>query len=233
MQKQLSYIVGWLCALGWQAAMPTVSYIGAQQVMGLIAVCDPTYVIQGWHGALLTMAFVLAAICFNTFLIGKLPILEAIAVFLHIGGFLAFIGVLWAKGPRADAEATFTTFEDGNDWGSVGAATLIGMVGAATTYLGGDSAVHLSEELKDASYVLPRAMVSAALINYALGFITMITFVSNLGNIDDDLASSTGQPYIAVILTITGSKAAAVVLTVVMIIMVPHSPCITFGLRSD
>ncbi|KAK5125390.1 hypothetical protein LTR85_000499 [Meristemomyces frigidus] len=219
LQKQLSYIVGWLCALGWQAAMPTVAYIGAQQVTGLIAVCDPTYVIQGWHGALLTMAFVLAAIFFNTFLIGKLPLLEAVAVFLHLAGFLIFIVIIWVKGPKADAKATFTEFEDGNGWGSVGLATLIAIVGPATTYLGGDSAVHLSEELKDASYVLPRAMVSAAAINYGLGFVTMITFVSNLGNIDVDLASATGQPYIAVIQAITGSKAAAIVLTVIMIIM--------------
>ncbi|KAK5135455.1 hypothetical protein LTR08_005243 [Meristemomyces frigidus] len=218
-QKQLSYLVGWLCALGWQAAMPTVAYIGAQQVLGLIALCDPTYIIRGWHGALLTMAFVLAAICFNTFLIDHLPILEGVAVFLHFAGFLIFNVLLWVKGPRADAHATFTTFEDSHNWGSIGLATLIAIVGPATTYLSGDSAVPLAEELKDASYVLPPAIVSAAIVNYVLGFVTMITFVSNLGDIDTDLASTTGQPWIAVTVRITGSKAAAIVLAILMIFM--------------
>ena len=156
--------------------MPTVAYVGAQQVLALISVCNRSYVIQGWHGALLTMAIVLAAIFFNTSAIGKLPVLEGLAVVLHVFGFFAFIIILWVMGPRASAEETFTVFRDSNNWGSVGLATLIAMVAPATTFLGGDSAVHLSEELKDASYVLPRAMVSAAIINYVLGFVTTVTY---------------------------------------------------------
>ncbi|KAK4556671.1 hypothetical protein LTR86_006242 [Recurvomyces mirabilis] len=57
-QKPLSYAVGWLCALGWQSAMPLISYTAAQQVVALIATCDPEYISQGWQGALLTIAFV-------------------------------------------------------------------------------------------------------------------------------------------------------------------------------
>lgn len=94
--------------------MPTVAYIGAQQVLALISVCNRDYIIQGRHGALLTMAFVLAAIFFNTYAIGKLPVLEGLAVVLHIFGFFAFIVILWVMGPRASAEETFTVFRDDN-----------------------------------------------------------------------------------------------------------------------
>ena len=121
--------------------------------------------IKGWHGALLTIAYVSGAILFNTSAIGKMPILEGLAVVLHVFGFFAFLVIFWVMGPRAPAEKVFTTFADDNNWGSLGLATLIGIVGPSTTYLGSDSAVHLSEELKDASYVLPRAMFSAAIIN--------------------------------------------------------------------
>ena len=38
-QKLLSYAVGWLVALGWQSAMPTVAFVGAQQTLALISVC--------------------------------------------------------------------------------------------------------------------------------------------------------------------------------------------------
>ncbi|QIW95587.1 hypothetical protein AMS68_001105 [Peltaster fructicola] len=223
LQKQLSYAVGWLVAVGWQSAMPTVAYIAAQQVTALISVCNADYVIQGWHQALLTMAFVLAAIFFNTSAIGKLPVLEGLAVCLHFFGFFAFVVILWVMGPRAPANQTFTTFSDDNGWGNLGLATLVGIVGPTTTYLGSDSAVHLSEELKEASYVLPRAMVCAAIINYTLGFIMTVTFMFNVGDVslltDPDNPVPSGQPWVQVILQITNSQAAAIVLLVVMIIL--------------
>lgn len=226
--------------------MPSVAYVGAQQVLALISICNRDYVIQGWHGALLTIGFVLAAIWFNTSAIGKLPILEGLAVVLHIFGFFAFIIVLWVMGPRAPAKATFTHFEDQNNWGSVALATIVGVLGPVSTYLGGgrwrqgvvfdggiasltillnpDSAVHLSEELKDASYSLPRAMITAALINYILGFVTTVTLMCNLGDISTALKDPSGQPYVAVIYEVTGSKAATIVLVIIMIIMVSCIP---------
>lgn len=94
--------------------MPTVAYIGAQQVLALIAVCSPSYAIQGWHGALLTIAFVLTAISFNTFAISKLPILKGLAVALHFTGFLIFLAILWTLGPKTNTSTTFTGFADTN-----------------------------------------------------------------------------------------------------------------------
>ena len=73
------------------------------------------------------MAFVLAAIWFNTSAIGKLPILEGLAVVLHVFGFFAFVVILWVMGLRANAKETFTVFADDNSWGSVGLATLVGL----------------------------------------------------------------------------------------------------------
>lgn len=111
------------------------------------------------------MAFVFSAIFFNTSAIGKMPVLEGLAMVLHVFGFFAFVIIFWVMGPRADARDTLATFADDNGWRSQGLATLVGIVGPAVTFLGSDSAVHLSEELKDASYVLPRAMFSAAIID--------------------------------------------------------------------
>lgn len=175
--------------------------------------------VKGWHGALLTMAFVLFAIGFNTFALAQLPLLEGVAVVLHIFGFLAFLVIFWVMGTRDTASDVFTDFQDQNDWGSTGLATLIGMVGPASTLLGADSAVHLSEELKDAAYVLPRAMFTAAIINYILGFTITVTFMFALGNVDEDLSAPSGQPWVSVIQSSTGSQAATIVLIIVMIIM--------------
>lgn len=220
--------------------MAGVAFVGAQQTQALIVVCDPSYVIKGWQTCLLSIAFMLSAILFNTLAIGKITMLEGLAILLHFFGYVAFVVILWVMGPRAGTD-TFSEFSDDNGWGNRGLATLVSLIGPMTTYLGryghipllslrrrltrfSDSAVHLAEELKDASYILPRAMVSAAVINYILGFTMTITFMFNLGSIQKDVNSPTEQPWVAVILRITHSRAAAIVLTVLMIIMVEAFP---------
>ncbi|KAK5689387.1 hypothetical protein LTR17_026291, partial [Elasticomyces elasticus] len=217
-QKPLSYAVGWLCALGWQSAMPLISYTAAQQIIALIATCQADFVWQGWQGALLTIAFVVFAILFNVFAINKMPLIEDLVVIIHLFGFFAFVVIFWVLGPREPASRVFTEFQDQNGWGSYGLATLVAVVGPSAALIGADAAVHLAEELKDASYILPRAMVSSALINYATAFTMIISFVSAIDPalLDDVLATSTGQPWVAVIRHVTGSQAATIALAVVM-----------------
>lgn len=59
---------------------------------------------------------------------------------------------------------------------------MVALVGPSAALIGSDAAVHLAEELKDATYVLPRAMVSSALINYATSFVMVISLVSAIGD---------------------------------------------------
>lgn len=83
-------------------------------------------------------------------------------------------------GPRSDAHETFTDFEDLAGWGNVGLACLVGISSPVITLVGADSSCHLSEELKNAAWVLPRAMVATALTNYVLGMsINILIFLSH------------------------------------------------------
>ncbi|KAI5777063.1 amino acid/polyamine transporter I [Geopyxis carbonaria] len=212
-QKFLSYIVGWLCAVGWQAAMATTAYAVAQQFEGLIALCDPSYVIKGWHGSLMSIAITIFAIFWNTVLIRKLPLLEGIVLTLHVFGFFAFVVVLWVMGPRGDPVEVFTNFQDNSGWGNVGLACLVGILGPTVTLIGSDSSCHLAEELHNASWVLPRSMVATAFVNYALGFVMTVTVMFVLGpDLESILTTTTGQPYIQVILNATGSRTATAVM---------------------
>ncbi|KAK6433846.1 hypothetical protein LTR95_009976, partial [Oleoguttula sp. CCFEE 5521] len=141
-----------------------------------------------------------------------MPLFEGIVIVFHAFGFLAVVVVLWVMGPRGDS-SVFTTFSD-NGWGSVGLSCLVGILSPIITLIGADSQCHLSEELEDAAYVLPRAMVATATANYIMGFIMTLTVMFTLGP-DDDAVLDTrlGVPYVQVLYNATNSYAATMVLT--------------------
>ena len=77
--------------------------------------------------------------------------------------------------PRGSASSVFTEFET-NGWPTVGLACLAGLNGPVPYLTGADSTVHLAEELKNASWALPRSMVATALSNYITSFIVVGKF---------------------------------------------------------
>jgi choline transport protein len=218
-QKFLSYLIGWLCVLGWQTGAANTAFLAGTQIQGLIALNLPDYSFEAWHGTLLVFAVSAFNVIFNTFLVKKLPVIEAVILFVHILGFFAILAVLWATGPRGDAHQTFTTFNDYGGWNNNGAATLSGIVAVVLPLLGADAAVHMAEEVRDAAKVIPRSMIWTTLSNGAMGFIMLITFCSVLGSLDDALASPTKQPYLYVFYNCTGSIAGASVMGALVISM--------------
>ena len=55
-QKLLSYISGWLTAIGWQMYLASVCYLVGTIIQGLIALNTPSYVFERWQGTLLSIA---------------------------------------------------------------------------------------------------------------------------------------------------------------------------------
>lgn len=79
--------------------------------------------------------------------------------------------------PLGTASSVFTEFES-NGWPATGLACLVGLNGPIAYLSGADSSVHLSEELKNASWVLPRSMVATQISNYITSFIVVGTVFS-------------------------------------------------------
>ncbi|KAF2456974.1 amino acid permease-domain-containing protein [Lineolata rhizophorae] len=219
-QKFLSYIVGWLCVLGWQVGNTSIGFLASSQILGLAVLNNPSYTIQRWHQTLLIIAINTFCQIFNSFLASRLPLVEGIVLVLHIFGFFAILIPLWVLGPRGEPRAVFFTFTDGGGWGNVGLSCLVGMLSPVFSFIGPDSATHMSEELRDASRSLPRAMMATALVNGGMGFVMIVTFCMTMGgDIEAILATPTGQPFIQVFYNATKSNAAASVMTGIMIIM--------------
>jgi choline transport protein len=197
-----------MCALGWQSYVPGAANVGATTLQGLGAVASGTYVPQAYQTVLLTILLCAFAPLFNTFLARRLPGIEGAVCSFYMLAFLGFLIVLLVMGPRSSAKEVFTHFENDSGWNSIGTACFVAINGPVITLLGSDSAVHLAEEMRDASRNLPRAMLSYAVVNYAIGFIMLLVFMFVVGDVQSVLATSTGEPWIQVIWNATESKGA-------------------------
>ncbi|PSK46333.1 Choline transport protein [Elsinoe australis] len=217
-QKVLSYIVGWLSVLGWQTSVAAVSYLVATEIQGLIVLNQPSYTFERWHGTLLMIAVASLAALFNILLSKHLPTIEGLILILHLAGFLAILVPLWTLNPAATPTTVFTTFRN-NGWDSTGTSCLVGILAPILTMLGADSVAHMSEEIRDASRALPRAIVYSCAFNGLLGLIMAITLCFVIGDVDTVLATPTGFVFIQLFYNTTGSLLATNAMCAVVIIV--------------
>lgn len=151
------------------------------QVQDLIILNDPNYTPERWHGTLLIIAVATFSIIYNTLLARKLPLVEGTVLVLHIFGFFAVLVTMWVLAPRSPASEVFSAFQDNAGWGSVGLSVMLGQLAPIFSLLGSDASTHMSEELQDAAYTLPRAMIWTGVVNSALGFFHAGDFRDLLG----------------------------------------------------
>jgi choline transport protein len=228
-QKILSYVVGWLCVLGWQTGAASSAFLAGIEVQSLIVLNHPSYDAKPWHGTLIVIA--IAAVCglFNTLLARKLPLVEGTVLILHILGFFAILVPLVVLAPRSSVKEVFFTFNNGvtdptgnRPWSSTGVACLVGIIGPTVSLLGSDAATHMSEELQDASYTLPRAMIATGIFNGALGLAMLIAFCFCLGDVPKVMeapVTSLGFPFIQVFANATDSVSGATMMTSILIVL--------------
>lgn len=189
--------MGWLCILGWQANAAAATFMGATQIQALLVLNYPDYVYEAWHGTLLTVAVSSFALLFNTVLARELPLAEGIVLVMHIFSWLGIVVALWVVSPMADAKTVFTTFQDNGDWGNIGASTIIGITACMLPLIGADAAVHISEEVRDASKAIPMSMMWTSIMNGGMAWVMVITLCFSVAtmNLDEVLNSATGYPF--------------------------------------
>lgn len=219
MQKMLSYFSGWLTAIGWQVYLASVCFLVGTIIQGLIVLNDPNYIYQRWHGTLLAIAIVFFSIIFNTALASRLPLIEGAVLILHILGFFAIIIPLWVMAPRAKASDVLLEFTNFGGWSSTGLSSMIGLLAPTAVLIGYDCSVHMSEEIKDASVTLPRAIMGSVLLNVTLVFLVIVTICFTLGDAASVAATPTFYPFIQVFYNATRSYAATNVMTAIIIVM--------------
>lgn len=102
------------------------------------------------------------------------------------------------------------------DWPSVGLASLVAFTGPIYALIGPDSAVHMAEEVKDASRTIPWAMVSTLILNGFTGLVMAITFAYCLGPVEAALLPEYNFALIGTFYNATQSHAGATVMTCIV-----------------
>lgn len=69
----------------------------------------------------------------------------------------------------------------------------MGVTAGIYPMIGADAAVHMSEELRDASKTLPHCMIWTTVVNGIMEMIMVITFCFCLGDLNAAIGSPTGQ----------------------------------------
>lgn len=213
--------------MGWQVYLAGICFMVGSVIQGLIVLNNlDTYIYQSWHGTLLTMAVIWFVVIFNTVFAVRLPLIEGILLIVHIAGLFAIIIPLWVMAPRGNVKDTLLTFTTTAGWDNVGLSSLIGVVNPIGVLIGYDCIVHMSEEVEDAGYVQPKALIWSVVPNGLMAIVMGATFVFCIGDIDKVLASPTYEPFIQVFYNATQSYAGATVMTFIIMLMLT-SACIS------
>ncbi|GIJ86412.1 hypothetical protein Asppvi_005300 [Aspergillus pseudoviridinutans] len=217
--KFLSYMTGWVTVIGWQAAFASSSFLAGTQIQGAVRLGHELYQAQPWHGTLIMWAAVLLALGIN--LVGGklLPRLETVILVVHLLGFFAILIPLTYMADHKSSHDVFLNFVNSGGFPTQGLSWFVGMTGCVFAFAGGDAAVHMAEEVRNASVAIPRAILLSVLINGALGFGMLIAVFFCLGDLDAALASPTGYPYMEIFRQATNSTSGALGMTSILLII--------------
>ncbi|KAI4169553.1 MAG: hypothetical protein LQ343_005633 [Gyalolechia ehrenbergii] len=194
----LTILLGWLTVAGWQAFAASGGYLSGTIIQGLIVMNNPDYNFERWHGTLLFWAVILIGVLVNTVMLSLLPKIESVILIIHILGFFAILIPLVYMAPHGTASDVFTVFVNGGGWKTTGLSFFVGITGNVFAFLGSDAAIHMSEEIENASINVPRSMMASVVLNGTLGFSMLIAVLFCLGDIESVVETPTGYPFLAI-----------------------------------
>ena len=208
-----------MSALSWQAGTASGPFLVGTMIQGLVYVNVPSYSGTNWQGTLMVWAISLIVYAANVWGGRGMPVFQNVMLILHVFGFLTIIVMLWVLAPRNAPSVVFTQFTNEGGWSSMGLSLMVGQISAIYACICSDAAAHMSEEIKDAGVVVPKAMVQSYLLNGGLGIVFLVSFLFAIVDLDGAINDETGYPFIHVFQN-AFSLSAVNVLTSIVIILI-------------
>ncbi|CEJ57521.1 hypothetical protein PMG11_06212 [Penicillium brasilianum] len=212
-----SWFTGWISIGGQVVLTSSAAFAAGLQLQALITLNHPdSYVPTRWQGMLFYWLVIAYSTAVNIWGSKILPHTNLVSGVLHVIGFVAIVSVLGALSTKHSAAYVFTEFSNTSGWSNDGVSWLVGLLSTVYPFLGYDAACHLSEELPKPSRNVPLAMVGSVVINGLIGLVYAIVLLFALGDLESLLTSATGFPFMQLFFNVTGSKAGASVMTLII-----------------
>ncbi|KAK5198858.1 hypothetical protein LTR99_007798 [Exophiala xenobiotica] len=212
----LSFVTGWQSVLSWQACLASAAYLGGTIMQGLLVLNYPSYDFHRWHGTLLLFAVIIVALLFNTYLAKQLPKIEGAVLIVHIVGFFGVLITLVYLAPHGSAHDVFVQYLNSGGYDK-GTSFFVGLITTVFAFVGADGAIHMSEEIINASTVVPNALVASIGLNGAMGFSMLIAILFCIGDIESALTTPTGFPFIEIFRQAVNTNAGATAMSAVVL----------------
>jgi choline transport protein len=149
--------------------------------------------------------------------------------------YFAYLVPVWVSAPVATHSQVWTTFENEGGWSSLPLAVLVGQLTGIGAQVGVDTvshpsawtmasltmqqAAHMSEEVKNASKVIPTTILVVYVLNFVLMFPAILTVCYHIPSLNDALGDPTTYPAIYVLRQSMSTTWITVVLAVIVAIM--------------
>ncbi|KFY17763.1 hypothetical protein V492_00431 [Pseudogymnoascus sp. VKM F-4246] len=218
--KFISFVTGWFTILGWQCAFAASAFLTGSMIQGLIILGNDLYHAMPWQSTLICWAALSLALIIN--LIGgkTLPRIGVVLLVMQIVGFFGVLIPLVYMAEHNTKEQVFLSFHNGGGFKTQGLSWFVGMTACAFAFAGGDAAVHLAEEITNASRVIPQSLMLSIGINGCLGFAMLIATMFCTGpDLGGELGEITGYPYMGIFFEATNSVPGSLAMSSIIVII--------------
>jgi choline transport protein len=148
----LSYFVGWIVTIAWQAGAAGVAFLTSNVILALANAIHPEYEMKNWHVTLAFFAVIAVAVFVTTVLGRLLPTIESLAFVIFVMGFFVLLIVLKYLAPKTDNAGVWENFFNGGNWNNNVEATFVGAIPIMFGFNGFDAGVHLGKSGESIRY---------------------------------------------------------------------------------
>ncbi|KAH7407231.1 putative GABA permease [Cadophora sp. MPI-SDFR-AT-0126] len=200
-QRQLSYLIGYMSTLSWQAGNASGAYLTGGIIQALLSENTsyaPTDFEYQWQGTLFIFAMVCVVYTANVYGASVWPRVQNALMIVHVLGFLVVIIVLWVMSPHRTAKSVFTEFTNDGGWSSMGLSLMVGQITGVYSLIGSDASAHMAEEVKDAGRYVPISIFWSYIGNGIIAVIALVSYLFAIPSVEDALNDPSFYPIIYV-----------------------------------
>lgn len=140
---------------------------------------------------------------------------------LHLAGFFGILVPLVYFAPHNEPSEVFTNFYNNAGWSTEALAFLVGLPSMSSSLIGADCAVHMSEEITNASTTVPQALLYSVFINGSLAFGMVIALMFCLTDLPAAVAATDTMfyPFLQVFQSGVRSTAGACAMASIVLVL--------------